>query len=147
MEPIGGRVQFMYVGCGAYNGVHQARDSINSNLATHSKKSLGAYRYRGHFWISLLLLVLRGAGNGNARGSRIVPPPASPFSRSHLVHIFQDLLGDSVLFQQLTEVQDYGFIWYPILHYVDTGKMVEGGVLISIISRGKGERPPLSVVW
>lgn len=50
-----------------------------------------------------------------------------PFLAQHLVHSLKDLLGDAVLFQQQTEVEDRGFIRDPVFDYFDTGETAEAG--------------------
>ena len=124
------------VGCCSIDAVDQAERVIDADVHLHAKVILFSFSGLVHFRIALAALILGGAWGRNDRGIH-----NAAFTQHQtiflqvLVHLFEQHLAKAMAFQEMTELENGGFVRQAV--QLQAGELAHGFDLIQCVFHGR----------
>jgi hypothetical protein len=145
VQQVGQDLRIGHVGGSGHHRVDQLVLGIDANVRLHAEVPLLALLGLVHVWIPLLILVLGRGRRGDDGG---VDDGAAGHLHALrfqvLVYLFEQLLAQMMLLQQVPEAQDGGLVRRGLASQVDADEAAHGGRVVDRFFRRRvGEVEPL----
>ncbi len=145
VQQIGQRVLVVHVGRRDHRAVRQAGLAVHADVQLHAEVPLLALAGLMHLRVTLLVLVLGGAGRTDDRGVHDrAATDLHPLGLQHLAHLGEQGLAQLVSLQQATKLQQRGRVRHPLAAQVDADKATQRrAVQQRLLARRIGQIEPV----